>query len=137
VSNVLGSFRQAIVAELATNLQGGDFTVVSGKRDGPARDRNLACVYPGPFQLDQDRAFLRPTLVIRAWKPKPKQPRTESPPDPTELEQLMLDLFNTLTPIRKQPALSLTFEFAGQGEFDLDDWGVQVLLVGWTARALP
>ena len=147
-ANPITPWRQAVIAYLAANLQGGTFEVISAKRDGKSSDRKLCCVYsdPTPRASRDPGAFIAPTLIVRAWLPKPvKQPqprgnrqtgKNTSQPDPADLEQLEMDLWQVLTATRELPDIGMYFEVMETVQ-DLEDWGVQATLVGWVARPLP
>ncbi len=147
--NPITPWRRAVIEGLRANLGGkpDTFTVISAKRDGPSKDRKLCCVFsaPTPRATSDPGAFINPTLVVRAWLPKPTQPsprgaarrqHATSEPDPAELEDLEMDLWKTLTAIREQPEIDLYFEVM-QTEQDLEHWGVQATLVAWVQRPLP
>ncbi len=146
MSNVVTDWRKAVVAQLDASLQDGEFTVLSAKRDGPSPDRKLCCVYKDrttPRANANPGAFMAPVLIVRAWLPKPAQPRPRghrqpgtAQPDPAPLEQLEMDLWSTLDPIRALPAIGIYFEIA-ETEIDFDDWGVQATLTAWVRRPLP
>ena len=134
MSNLLTQWRQEVTWQLERELQGGSFTVVAGERDGPSRDRKLACVYAPTIRSDTDVNFARPVLIVRAWIPKPKTPRETDPPDPEPLEQLMLDVQEALQPIQVLPNVGSggLYFFVTQVRPDYEDWGVEVTLTGWT-----
>ncbi len=146
MSNVVTEWRNAVVAQLDANLQGGEFTVLSARRDGPSPDRKLCCVYKDrttPRAGTDPGAFISPVLIVRAWLPKPLQPRPRghrqpgtAQPDPEPLEQLEMDLWTTLDPIRSLPSIGVYFEIS-ETSIDHDDWGVQATLTGWVQRPLP
>lgn len=130
-TNVLSLWRRTVMARLDEHLQGGVFTIVAGERDGPSRDRKLACVFAPPVRAEGGNVnFARPILLVRAWLPQPKQPKSASPPDPEPVEQLMLDLMTTLEPIQVLDELELYF-FVTEVVPDYQDWGVQATLNGW------
>jgi hypothetical protein len=131
VSNILTDWRQALMALLDSNLQGGDFTVVAGKRDGLSRERKLACVYVPKIPTDNKIFFARPPMVIRAWVAKPKQPRPDEPLDPEPVEQLAVDLMALLQPVQSTLLDGIVF-WVADVEIDYDDWGVQATLTSWT-----
>lgn len=130
-TNILSRWRRIVMAQLDEHLQGGEFTVVAGERDGEVKDRKLACVFAPAVRAEGGNVnFARPILLVRAWLPKPKQPRQTSPPDPEPIEQLMIDLMTTLEPIQVGDELELYF-FVTEVVPDYDDWGVQATLTGW------
>ncbi len=132
MSNILSDWRKRLVAHLDVNLQGGDFEVRSGERDGEVKDKKLAVVFAPPIsEWAQDINFVQPLMIVRAWVPKPKQPRSSSPPDPEPVEQLMLDLLEVFDETL-QTTLVPDFYFRVQRvEPDYDDWGVQATLLGF------
>lgn len=138
MSNILTEWRQAVTAQLETNLQSGSFTVLAGERDGVSRDRKLACVFAPAMATDSgDVNFARPVLIVRAWVPQPKQPKNAAPQDPAPVEQLMLDLAVCLQAVQTPTlasALDGFYAFVTQIRPDYDDWGVEATLQGWTGN---
>lgn len=138
MSDIVSDWQSAVVAALKANLQGGTFTVESGRRDGTSRDRQLACVFGDePMQIDTNPFFCRPVLKVRAWLPNPKQPRPTVPRDETPLQQLEEDLLKTLQPLQSLPSVDSgrgLYAFVSQIRRDTVDWGVEVTLTGWTTN---
>lgn len=130
--NVITNFRQRVMAHIDANLQGGDFEVRAGERDGESKDRKLAVVFSPPIaEWPADINFVQPRLFVRAWIPKPRQPKSSSPPDPEPVEQLMLDML-ALFPETVQTTLVPDMYFRVQSvEPDYEDWGVQAILLGF------
>ena len=130
-TNILTAWRRLVMAHLDEHLQGGTFkgNVVAGERDGTS-DSKLACVFAPPVRAEGGNVnFARPILLVRAWLPKAK-PAPSSPRDPEEIEQLMVDLMETLQPILVLDDIDLFFHVT-QVEPDYEDWGVQATLEGW------
>jgi hypothetical protein len=131
VSNVVTLWREKVVQHLRDNLHAGEFTVLSAKRQGPSRDRKLCCVFKERTTSRAVRdpgAFIAPVLIVRAWLPLPAQPRPRghrqqgtAEPDPQELEQLEMDMWTTLDPIRALPDIGVYFEI-DETLLDLDEW---------------
>lgn len=140
--NILTDWRKAVQQHLAENLQDGAFEVRAGRRDGKVRDKKLVVVFVPTLRPDANVNFARPQLIVRAWVPEPKQPKSESPQDPEPVEQLLVDLAETLKEVRVLPDIGdgrgLYFEI-GQITPDYDDWGVEATLNGWMTNpgALP
>jgi hypothetical protein len=135
MANIITDWRQAVMTRIDTQLQGGAFEVRAGERDGPSRDKKLAVVFAPPVRAEGGNVnFARPILLVRAWLPKPKQPRDASPPDPEPIEQLMIDLMTTLEPIQVLDSLASGPLYFHVTEVtpDYEDWGVQATLSGWT-----
>ncbi len=132
MSNILTDWRRALVALLASDLQGGSFKVVSRRRDGESRDEKIACVFVPRIAQDEGNVnFARPPMVIRAWLPKPRTPKTEEQIDPEPLEQLAVDLCTLLEPVQTTLVPNLYF-WVASCDIDDQDWGVQASLVSWT-----
>jgi hypothetical protein len=130
ISNVLTDWRRLVMAHLDQNLQGGTFEVVGGERDGPSKDRKLCHVFAPAVRADGGNInFARPLLLVRAWIPK-QIPGDTSPHDPAPIEQLMIDLMETLQPIQVLEDINLTFNVP-EVVPDYEDWGVQATLSGW------
>lgn len=135
--SILGDWQAAVKAQLTTALQSGSFTVLDGRRDGDSKNRKLACVFGDGMPAAANPYFCRPTLVVRAWLPKPKQPQAAVPKDTTPLEQLLQDVLAALKPVQVVSTVD-----GGRGVYaqetvarmDVDDWGVEVTLVGWTSN---
>lgn len=130
MSNILTDWRQAVMSLLDTQLQGGSFTVVAGKREGLSRERKLACVFVPKFQPDTNPNYARPPMVVRAWIKQPRQPKPDAPQDPEPLEQLTADLLELVQPVRTTLVPDLYFEVAAI-EPDYEDWGVEMILASW------
>ncbi len=133
-TNILTAWRRAVQAHLDEHLQGGSFEVVAGERDGAA-DRRVATVFAPPVRAEGGNVnFARPILLVRCWLPKGKQPATSDPRDPEPIEQLMIDVAETLQAIQVLPDLAGDglFFHVTQIEPDYEDWGVQATLEGWT-----
>ncbi len=131
-TNILSVWRRALMALIDEKLQGGDFEVRAGERDGASKDRKLAVVFAQPLsEWSPDVNFVQPVMLVRAWIPKPSMPKASSPPDPEPVEQLMLDILELLDE-SVQTTLVEDFYFRVQlVEPDYDDWGVQATLVGF------
>lgn len=135
--SILGDWQAAVKAQLAANLQSGSFTVEDGRRDGASKSRKVACVFGDGMPPDQNPYFCRPRLVVRAWLPLPKQPQAQVPADTTPLEQLLQDVLAALKPIQVINTID-----GGRGLYaqnvastmDEKDWGVEVVLTGWTTN---
>lgn len=133
MANILTDWRVAVMARLDTQLQGGVFEVRAGERDGESKDTKLVVVFVPPVRAEGGNVdWARPILLVRAWLPKPKQPRTGAPPDPAPIEQLMIDLMTTLEPIQElELASGALYFFVTEVTPDYEDWGVQATLTGW------
>lgn len=140
--NILTDWRKAVMEHLDADLQDGSFEVHGGNRDDVSRDRKIIVVFVPPLRPDANVNYDRPQLIIRAWVPKSKQPPAKSPADPEPLEQLMVDLADSLKTLRVLPSIGsgrgLYFE-VGDITPDYEDWGVQATLNGWMTNpgALP
>jgi hypothetical protein len=129
-TNILTAWRRLVMARLDEHLQGGTFDVRGGARDGSST-KKLAVVFAPPVRAEAGNVnWARPILLVRAWLPKPRTPRETSPPDPEPLEQLMIDLCQTLEPIQVLEDIDLYF-FVEEVVPDEEDWGVQATLRGW------
>lgn len=134
MSNILSDWRQAVMDQLDTNLQGGLYTgkVVAGIKDGAQTDY-AACVFvPTMVSNTADIDFARPVLTIRAWLPLTKLLLKTTPVDPGPVEQLMVDLAQCLQPIQSLALESggLTFAMVKIVP-DYPDFGVEATLRGW------
>lgn len=137
--NVITEWRQAVQTQLETSLQGGAYAgvVVAGECDG-AQHRKLACVFAPTFETDGGNvSFARPTLIVRAWVPKPKTPSSTVPVDPEPVEQLMIDLAACLQGIQTPSLASAKdglYAFVTRIRPDYEDWGVEATLQAWTGN---
>lgn len=137
MSNFITDWRKAVMAQLDTELQGGSFAVVAGERDGVSRDRKLACVFAPPMKTNPANPnFTRPVLIVRAWVPQPKTPKSTVPQDPEPVEQLMIDLAVCLQAVQRLPNVGIWGLYVVDATFATDyvDWGVQATLEAWTGN---
>lgn len=138
MSNVLTDFRVALQTLLAATFTTTNLEVLSGEQQGGtpgSRDRDRACVFAAPLVPDgTDVNDARPRMTIRYWKPYPKiGPRlAEVPVDPSELEQLMLDMAAMLQPKLTTLGVStLSYFHVDSISHDMEEYGVEVQLTGW------
>jgi hypothetical protein len=134
MANVVSDWRQALVTALATSFPNAE--VKSGQRQGVSRDKDRINVFFGGWNRSQDRAVLaQPTMIVRAWKSDSKIPDSAWPNDPTELEQLSIDLLAALRAIQALPTLTRPWFFNVDSvtiDEDPEEWGVEARLVAWT-----
>lgn len=98
--SVIRDWREAVHTHLAASFPAAD--VVSGRRTGVARDRDVIAVFwPGWRVNQRDIALATPTLTIRYWPARSKQPSTTSPPDPGDLEDAAAALMEAMRDKRK------------------------------------
>lgn len=86
---MIHEWRQAVVTKLADAFDGCD--VRAGERDGVWRgpdDRDLIVVFwPGWEEITRDVSLAQPTLTVRLFPHRSKQPAEDTPADPSPLEQ--------------------------------------------------
>lgn len=82
---MIHEWRQAVHDYLATQFS--DAAVLSGSQDGVVRDVDTIVVFwPGWDVLQRDIALATPTLTVRYFPARSKQPSATIPPDPSEIE---------------------------------------------------
>jgi hypothetical protein len=83
---MINQWRAAVCTKLATEFSGAD--VEPGEQQGVSRERDLIAVWwPGWDEIARDIALAAPTLQLRYFPGRSKQPATTTPPDPTPLEE--------------------------------------------------
>jgi hypothetical protein len=82
---VIAEWRQGVHDYLATQFPAA--AVLSGQQDGVVRDKDTILVwFPGWKVLGRDIALSTPTLTLRYFPARSKQPSATIPPDPQPLE---------------------------------------------------
>jgi hypothetical protein len=135
VSTLLTSWRAALVAHLETAFPNAE--VISGRRAGVSRDLDRLCVFwPGWQEDAADVYFARPSMIVRYWPARSKQP-TDNPNDPGQLEQAAIDLMTSLETVQKPGDLvpNLYCRVARvTPDYDPEEWGVEAELTSWTVN---
>jgi hypothetical protein len=101
VSNLITDWRVAVQEHLATSFPDAD---VRGGEEISVnrRDKALICVWwPGWSAIPRDISLANPTLMIRYFPKRSKQPQTETPVDQSALEQAAVDLMVAMESKRK------------------------------------
>lgn len=83
---MISGWREGVVSFLTTEF--ADAEVVSGERDGRWQGESdlIAVWWPGWEQLTRDVMLAAPTLTLRYFPAVSKQPTTDTPADPSALE---------------------------------------------------
>lgn len=91
-ADFITQWRSAVQAYLDEQFR--DAEVVGGHRDGlNQRNKDLIAVWwPGWDELARDVSLATPTLTIRYFPTKSKLPRSETPRDPSALEEAAVGL---------------------------------------------
>lgn len=85
---MIAEWASAVVSYLDSELAAAD--VEHGEMDGVQRDRDVIAVWaPGWDEISRDVALAQPTLSLRYFPSRSKQPSDTVPPDPSPLEQAM------------------------------------------------
>lgn len=75
-----------VITYLGETLE--DVDVEHGEMDGVQRDRDVIAVWwPGWDEITRDISLSQPTLSLRYFPARSKQPSDSIPPDPTPLEE--------------------------------------------------
>lgn len=133
-ANLVSDWRRALMSELQTAHP--DAEVTAGRRTGVARDRERICVFFDGYQeLSQRVVVANPVLVVRVWPDRSKLP-SDTPQDPTQLEQAAVDLMRLLQDRQQQIERSVDdlWYFRVQSvviDEDPEEWGVEARLLGF------
>lgn len=133
-ANLISDWRRAVMSELKTAYPQAE--VRAGRRTGVSRDQVRIYVFAeGVSELAERVVVANPVLVIRFWPDRSKLP-DDTPLDPTQLEQAMVDVMRLLQDRQEQieRAVDDLWYFRVQSaEIDLDpeEWGVQFRLLGF------
>lgn len=101
MSNLITDWREAVQAHLtaafpAADVRGGEERTVN------RRPADLICVWwPGWPALQRDISLANPTLMIRYFPKRSRQPNSETPVDQSVLEQAAADLMTAMASKRK------------------------------------
>lgn len=132
---LIADWRASLVTHLAAAFPAAE--VRGGRRQGVSRDKDRINVFAGSpaYRRNPERAVVaNPVMVVRYWKQHSKQPRSTSPPDPTELEDAAMSLITSLRTVQASLAVTNLWYFLVDG-FDVDDdpeeWGVETTLLGF------
>jgi hypothetical protein len=133
--SIITLWRQALVAFLEEAFSDEDVEVISGPRSGVSRDKvRIAVFWPGWQEDSGNPNFARPTMKIRFWPDRSKQPAAD-PKDPAPLEQAATDLMAALQTVQKPGDLvdGLYCRVATiVADDDPNEWGIEATLVSWT-----
>lgn len=141
MANLLGTFRQALAADLAVEFPDAD--VSQGERTGAAKDRpKVAVVWTGLVEQSDAVVVGDARFLVRYWpvSPKVKDDAPGGVRDPSELEQAAWDLADFLQ--TKQTAYSASGAWYVRltgvtPDYDPDEWGVEAeLLLKFTNPAV-
>lgn len=131
-------WRQGVQTYLAAQINAD---VVAGERDGVHRgDKDLIAVWlPGWDELQRDIAIAVPTLLIRYFPTRSKQPAEDAPADPSPLE----DAVDTLIAKLGRPTQGVGFFTANlscrlasaKPNYASDIWRVDASLIAYTLGA--
>lgn len=133
MANLIGSFRQALAADLA--LRYPDADVYQGERSGKAKERAKAAVFfAGMGELSGRVVVGQGRVIVRYWPASPLL-RDDAPGgvrDPSELETAAWDLADFLQ--TKQTAYGSTdvwfFRLVRvEADYDPEEWGVEAELL--------
>lgn len=130
--DLITHWREALVTYLTAQFP--DAKVKSGERSGVSRSEELIAVFWPGWQEDSNPNYARPTMVVRMWPGRSKQP-TKNPDDPTPLEQAAMRLMIALQAVDKPGDLvdNLYCRLASvQPDYDPKEWGIEAVLVSWT-----
>lgn len=127
---MVSEWREAVVEHLASAFP--DAEVLSGRRAGVSRDRDrIAVFWPGWRASQRDYTLATPSLTIRYWPARSKQPSTTSPPDPAVLEDagvaLMLAFRNTRKAGDFVDGLACWLDEVAP-DYDDEEWKVEAVL---------
>lgn len=133
MANLVGSFREALAADLAVQFPDAD--VSQGERTGAATDRaKLTIVWGGTSEQGDQVVVAEARFFVRYWPKSPKL-RDDAPGgvrDPGELEQAAWDLASFLR--AKQTAYSSSGAWFSRlmrvtPDYDPEEWGVEAELL--------
>lgn len=131
--NLIGSFREALAADLALHYPDAD--VYQGERSGRAKERAKASVFFAGMGEQSGRVVVgQGRMIVRYW-PVSSRVRDDAPAgvrDPTQLEEAAWDLADFLQ--TKQTAYGATavwfFRLVRvEADYDPEEWGVEAELL--------
>lgn len=125
----LTSFRETIAATLSNGL---GIPFVPGKLEGPQK-HDIGCTFPdrkGEFPENVDLEQLQ--IFVRVYKKFERSRNQERPRDPAELEAIAEQIQTLLYP--QQTSAGPWFFRVTEIEFDMDDNGLQALIVSWESN---
>jgi hypothetical protein len=135
-ANLVSEWRRALVSELATAFPRA--RVTSGRRQGVNRSETpwITVFFAGYRELADRVVVAQPLMIIRYWPPRPEIPSSDTPADPTELEQAAVDLLELLQDRQAQieAASDDLWYFRVESvtiDEDPEEWGVEARLVGF------
>lgn len=129
------SWRDALVTALASAFPTAE--VRPGARTGVSRDKDRVNVFsqPGSWQRDQTHGVVaNPSMIVRYWPARSKQPPTDTPHDPDELDNARDALLAALRPLQASLSVTNLWYFlvdSALTDEDPDEWGVEVRLKGF------
>jgi len=130
--SLLTPWRQAVVAFLEEAFPEAEVT--SGPRSGVSRDLDRISVFWPIWKEDANPNYARPTLIVRFWPARSKQP-VENPDDPTALEQAADELLAAFETVQKPGQLvdGLYCRLVDvTPDYDPNEWGLEGTLAAWT-----
>jgi hypothetical protein len=133
VTNLAGSFREALAADLA--LEFPDADVFQGIRVGKAVDRAKLCVFwAGSQEVSATVVVGEARVVVRYWpvSAKVRDDQTGGVRDPGELEQAAWDLQTFLQTKQTSYGASGAWFCRLQSvtpDYDPEEWGVEATLL--------
>ncbi len=134
MANVLTDWRVALVGALTTAFPAPTTEVKSGQRSGVSRDKARIAVFSGGYREDGSRVVVGiPVMIVRYWPKRSKQPATNNPADPSQLEEAAVALMTALRPFQASLGVTNLWFFRVESvtvDDDPDEWGVEATLVG-------
>lgn len=130
---LMTDWRNALIPELEEAFPGA--LVAAGERTGVSRDRDRINVFPGGWSRDGGRAVVaNPIMLIRYWPKRSKQPASDVPHDPTELDDARDAMLTALRPLQATLGVTNLWYFlvdSAEVDEDPDEWGVEFRLRGF------
>lgn len=138
---MIHEWRAAVVSQLADAFDGCE--VVPGQRVGVWRDpelRDLIVVWwPGWDEITRDIALAQPTLTVRYFPNRSKQPAEDTPTDPSPLEQAgdaLLEFFDRASQAPGFFVDDLSCRLTTmRPDYRADFWHVEATLLAYTLGA--
>lgn len=135
---MINQWREGVVTALAAEFDTCE--VVAGERDGVWRDpklRDLIAVWwPGWAELERDIVLAQPTLTIRYFPNRSKQPAEDTPTDPSPLEDAADRLLAFFDRASQSPGFfttNLSCRLTSlRPDYRADQWRVEATLLAYT-----
>lgn len=132
-TSTIGTAVSAIISHLDSVFTAAE--VAPGTRAGVSRDKDRIVVSNPAFPaVTPDIAFAKPTILIRYFVARSKQPATEATPDPTDLYDAQENLLAAFAGYDVVGSFATNFaliQFDSVVNDNPDEWRVDLTITGY------